>query len=131
MECCKGRSDGMLSPSIVSGRVTLAEVVCLHLVVVTTYPFPVNLIEITRLKNDGSNHALAGTCHQLHVNTAEEDVLLTGDGGSLLVVFDGEEGTLVAIVDSGSRIVVESIAFAFCEIAFDRISSQGRVSRTS
>jgi hypothetical protein len=74
---------------------------------------------------------LAGTCHQLHVNTAEEDVLLTGDGGSLLVVFDGEKSTLVAIVDSGSGIMVKSIAFAFSEIAFDRIGSQGRMGRTS
>lgn len=63
--------------------------------------YPVNLIQVVRLQDDGADDT--GTRSSLHLDliVAEEGVELGVHGGSIGILVDGELGTIITIANDG------------------------------
>lgn len=61
--------------------------------------YPVNLVEIIRLKHDTADDAGTGGCLQGDRYFAEEDVEVALDGGSIAFLADGKLGAVGACLD--------------------------------
>ena len=72
----KRGADGVVDSSVVGGGVTLGEVVGLDTSIITTSPFPVNLVEIVRLKNNtGDDTSTLGSLND-DIKSAEHEVVV-------------------------------------------------------
>lgn len=129
VELSDGVSNGVEGTAIVGGGVTLAEVVGLDLGVVTTEPLPVDLVEVSRLEDDGSHNTNAGRGTELDVEATEEHALVGGHGGSVGLLLDAEDGTIGVIVDGGSRESVKGAALTSGEVAVCLVVAESRLSR--
>lgn len=123
VELAGGVLDGVETAAVVGAVVTLAEVVGLDLGVVAANPLPVDLVEVVGLEDDGGDDTLAGGGLDLAVKLTEEDVVVGGLGGGLLLVGDGEDGTLGAVVgDLGALEGVEVlVTVALREVDVDAL----------
>ena len=110
--------------TVIGGSIALTEVVGLNGGVVPTKGFPVNLIEIIRLEDNGANNA--GTGGSLHgdLDFTVEDVEVGLDGRSITLLVDSELSTIGASVNlAGSgRPLVE--ARALSEVELGRLISK-------
>ena len=107
------------SVTVVSSGVTLSKVVGLNLAVVATkalllillavvslfiwkVTYPVNLIEVIGLQNNGADNTLARSSLHLYGDLTVEEVEVGLDGGGIALLVDSELGTIAASVDLAS-----------------------------
>lgn len=120
-------TDGVEGTTVVGGGVALAEVVGLDLLVVTTNPLQINLVEIVRLEDSaGNNTSTLGSLNG-NINTAEHDVLVGLDGGGVGGLLDREDGTLSVGLDVGTLKSLELLAEALGEVAVDLLITESGV----
>jgi len=88
----------MVYGSVVSGGVTLSEVVGFNLSGISSKPFPINLVKIIGLHHETADNT--GTVGCLHLNSdfSEEDVEVTGDGRGLSLLLHDETRSICGIV---------------------------------
>lgn len=109
----------MVSTSVVRGGIALAEVVGLDLGGITTQPLPVDLVKIVGLEDEARNHTLADRGLDCHIDLAEEDVLVGANRRGISLLVDGEDGTILGIIDRGAIERLEDITLALREVNFD------------
>ncbi len=109
--------DGRVAATVVDISATFAKVVGLDLLRITTEPLPVDLVEIVGLQDKaGDDTSSEGSPHS-DVDLAEEDVLVGGDGGGIILARDAEDGTEGGIVGKlGSISNLEEVARALGEV---------------
>jgi hypothetical protein len=129
VELADGVGDGVVATTVVGRGVALAEVVGLDLGVVAADPLPVDLIEVVGLEDDAGDDTRTGGGLDLTVELAEEDVVVRGLGGGLLLVGDGEDGALLAVVlDGGAGEGVEVlVTLGLGEVDGDGLAEGGGV----
>jgi hypothetical protein len=116
----------MVGTAVVGGGVALAKVVALSLVRVAANPLPVNLVEVSGLKDSAGDDALADGGLAFDVDAAEEDVLVGGDSGGVGLLLDGEDGALFVVLEASAGELLEGAAGALGEVASDD-AAEGRV----
>lgn len=84
------------------------------------------LVEIVGQENDTADDALARGGLELNLDLAVEEVAVRDDGRAISCVFDGEDGTLVGVLDLGAGLGTEGGTSALCEVALDG-SAKSRV----
>ena len=114
-----GVSDVVVGTSVVGSCVALAEVVGLNLRSITTQPLPVNLVQIVRLEDEARDNTLAERGLDGHIDLAEEDVLVGTNRGSITFLVDGENSTLVGVIDLSAIKLVEVLVLALGEVNVD------------
>lgn len=119
----------MVDGAVVGGGITLAEIVGLDLGVVTTNPFPIDLVEVVGLKDGAGDNSLALGGLDNDIHSAKENVVVCSDGGSIALLVDNERGTLAVVLEAGSNHAVEGIAFTLCPVAVDLVVAKCRVGR--
>ena len=91
----------MVSSSVVAGRGNaLSKVIALRLCVITSQPFPIDLIKAVGLQNSSTDYACS--CRSFHdvVDVSEHDVPIGGDGGSIAVLGYCEGRAVRGVADS-------------------------------
>lgn len=93
---------------------------------------PVNLVQVVRLQdNTADNTSTAGSLHD-NLSSAEEEVEVGLDGGSLASLVDSERSTILIegdVVGSGSP--SSEGRFALSEVGRESGGAQGCISRAS
>ncbi len=117
----------MVRASVVGSRVALAEVVGLDLGGVTAKPLPVDLVKVVGLEDEAGDNTLAEGGLNRNVDLAEEDILVGTDRGSIGLLVDGEDSTVVGVVDRGAIKLVEDIILALGEVDVDGTSESNIV----
>jgi hypothetical protein len=94
--------DIVVNSSVVGGGIAFSEEVALHRCVRRTQPFPINLIEVIRFKNEAANDTRArGSLHH-GVDLSEEDVLVARNSWGFSDFADGELSAICSVGQRGS-----------------------------
>lgn len=96
---------------------------------ITTEPFPINLVEIIRLKNSTRHNTNTGRCLDFNIDTAEKYVFSSGNCRSLTQRINLEKGTSVVMFDRCSSKRCECITGTLAEITVDCFFSKGGIGR--
>lgn len=87
---------------------------------VTGETYPVNLVQVVRLQDNAADDTLARSDSHLDIDTAEEDVEVGLDGGSITLLGHGELGAIVAKVDlASSGLEARQSALALGEVGIE------------
>lgn len=99
VECVLWRLNWIVDRAVIARRISLAEIVRLHIAVVPAHELPVHLVEIVGLEHHGRDDALAGRRLHDDLNLAEEEVEVGLHGGGVETLIYGEFGAVAAVVD--------------------------------
>jgi hypothetical protein len=124
VECGLGRCDCGKPSSVVCRRIALSKVVGLDLCIISAESFPINLVQIIALEDNGGHNAGAGGHLHNNIDVTEEDVVVGLDGGGVSSLGDRKLGTQATIryVPVGN---VEGRALSFREVDYLRASKCG------
>lgn len=88
------------------------------------------LIEIIRLQDSRGNDTGSGSCLHNYIDTAEEDVLASFNGGSVGLGLDGKDGAIILVRKLGTFGLREDGTSSLGEVAIGLIAKR-RVGRTA
>lgn len=95
-----GLAGNVVDASTVVGlRVSFTEIVGLGLVGLGANPFPINLIQIVGLQDNGGHNTSSRSRNEIDLQLAEHDEEVAGDCGSISLLLDPEGGRLLAVYD--------------------------------
>ena len=78
--CLDGRGDVVIDGTVIGGGVALAEEVGLDGGISGAQPFPVDLVEIVGLQDEGADDTGSGRGLEPDIDSAEHDIFRGGDG---------------------------------------------------
>jgi hypothetical protein len=122
-----GVGDGVESTTVEDGVVALVEVVGLDLGVITANPLEVDLVKVVRLEDQAGDDTATGGSLELDIDTAEEDVLVGGDGRGVGGLLDAEDGATLIVLELGAVQLEEGVARSLGQVAADLLVTEGRV----
>lgn len=89
-----GVSDCVSGRAIIGRGVALSEEVALNMAIVGTQPFPINLVEIVGLQDEGADNTSAWGSLYLRLDLAKEDVFRGADRWRIGLLINGELGAV-------------------------------------
>lgn len=87
------------------------------------------LIEIVGLQDEGGDDTGTSSGLDNDIEATEEHELLGAHGGGVGLLLDGEDGTVLVVLELGAIELLEDGARALGEVAVDAVLAEGRVSR--
>jgi hypothetical protein len=91
-------SDIVVDGSIVGRSVALAKEVALHRCISRTQPFPIDLVEVIRFKNETADNTSAWGSPHNGVDLSKEDIFIAADRGSTCLGTDCKLCTVRSVV---------------------------------
>ena len=120
--CLDGRRNVVVDGAVVGGGVALAEEVGLDGGVGGTQPFPIDLVEVVGLEDEGADDAGSRRGLQEDIHLAEHDILVAADGGGIGGNLDVELGSAGAIAEGRARSYLPVVGGTLGEVGEDGVA---------